>query len=445
MLVLASCRDAPVGHRLEAPLASWPPLPSCVEAEGPPRVRCPVESLALLDNPHLGFTSFSNFASDLSAARHPRARVAYQRFWWNELEPAPGAIDFASIDRALAQAAADGQTFAFRVMPEELGAPTRRVPAWLVASTGGTARGSPDYDSSAYLEAVERTAGSLGARYDGNPLLDHVDVGFVGDAGEWAQVAEGSTLPNEASAQRLIDAVRHAFPRTPVLMSIGAVGDGARPLAYAVSHGAGWRADCWGDLRGGWNHHDAFYEQQLDLAQATEAWRSAPVAVETCGEMELWHTLGYDLDQVRWALRWALDHHVSVINNKSRQVPSAWRALVDEYLTHAGYRFTVWRVQHETKGPTLTVQVALANRGTAPLYQPARLAVRVRGVGQVAASDEPVSLVPPGGFERTVTLTLPPGATGELELAVVDDAGNPMLHLANEGERDDGWLPVSTL
>jgi hypothetical protein len=54
-----------------------------------------------------------------------------------------------------------------------------------------------------------------------------------------------------------------------------------------------------------------------------------------------------------------------------------------------------------------------------------------------------VSLVPPGGVERTVTLTLPPGATGELELAVVNDAGNPMLHLANEAERDDGWLPVS--
>jgi hypothetical protein len=58
---------------------------------------------------------------------------------------------------------------------------------------------------------------------------------------------------------------------------------------------------------------------------------------------------GY-IDQVRWAL----DPHVSLINNKSRQVPTAWRALVDEYLTHPGYRFTV----------------------------------RVRGVGQVAASDE---------------------------------------------------------
>jgi hypothetical protein len=416
---------------MEAPLFELPALPPCTAAADS---FCGTESRAVLDNPHQGFTSFSGYASSLPAAKHPRARVAYTRYWWNELEPEPGAVRFEVIDEALAKAAAEGQTFAFRVMPEESRDGARRVPLWLATSAGGrwgTHSGSgryfsPDYDSPAFLEAAERTIAALGAHYDADPRLEHVDVGFVGDTGEWAYVVDGASMPSAESTRRILAAFAKAFTRTPVLMAIGAVDDGAAPLAQALSLGMGWRADCWGDLRRPWNHHDDFYEAQLQAADAGEAWQRSPVAVETCGEMETWDTLGYEEAQVRWLLRWALDHHVSLINNKSRAIPARFRPLVDEYLSFAGARLFVRQV---TRVGSSVVQVEIVNRGSAPSYRPWRLSSRVRG-------GEAISMLL--ADSRSLTFNLP-AMQGPIDVTVLDESGAPVL-LANEGVRDDGWL-----
>jgi hypothetical protein len=448
MLVgLWACRDAPVGHQLEGPLFVEEPLPECVPSTGIPSVRCGTEAVGILATPHQGIASFHRFADDVPLSKTPRARVAYERFYWDEFEPRAGEPRFDLVDASLEKANAQGQTWAFRVMPEGEG--PQRVPGWLAEAAGGSwgSRNggprsfSPDYNAPAFLEAVERTVAALGARYDGDARLDHVDVGFVGSSGEWAYAQSGREMPNTQSTRRILDAFVHAFPRTPVVMNVGAVDDEGVPLKEAVQRGMGWRADCWGDLRRGWNHHDAFYEQQLDRAGALDAWKTNLVTVETCGETEAWAALGYSTPQVRWLLKWALDHHVTLINNKSRAIPPQWRPSFDEFVAHAGARFFLFRTTVEASG---VVRLDLFNRGTAPLYWPARLAVRQR-VGDTVVrtihADSVLTGVLPGPL--SLSFTLPPAPDGaQLEVAIVDEAGAVLMPLGNQGSVREGWLEL---
>jgi hypothetical protein len=429
-VLVFGCREALVGHRLEpGPLMTKPALSACVAGTD---TFCGVESNAILADSRHGFTSFYASGSVLPLDKHPRTPVRYDRYWWSDLEPSPGAVQFELIDASIRQAAAEGQRFAFRVMPEEGG--TRRVPEWLEggswgARSGGPRSFSPDYDSPQFLEAVERTVTALGARYDGDGLIDHVDVGFVGDSGEWAYATAGTAMPSAASRARILQAFSKAFKRTPVLMQIGGVEDEGVPLKEALALGFGWRADCWGDLRQGWNHHDDFYEQQLEKAGAFDAWKQAPVAVETCGDMSGWGALGYDVAQVRWLLKWALEHHVSFINNKSRQVPAAYRPSVDEYLSLSGTRPYV----HQVVRSANRIEVAVHNRGSAPPYRAWKVAMRVRGHAPVSEQL--------GVFIDQAAIGFPKPLGGPIDLAVLDEDGRP-VPLANEGVQGDGWLEL---
>ena len=60
--------------------------------------------------------------------------------------------------------------------------------------------------------------------------------------------------------------------KTPLVMLIG----GGDMLKYAVENGAGWRADCLGDMGGfskTWCHMRMAYPQRLPEADAIDAWK----------------------------------------------------------------------------------------------------------------------------------------------------------------------------
>ncbi|MBL8940756.1 MAG: hypothetical protein JNM69_39790 [Archangium sp.] len=145
--------------------------------------------------------------------------------------------------------------------------------------------------------------------------------------------------------------------------------------------------------------------------------------------MSGWGVLGYDVAQVRWLLKWALEHHVSFINNKSRPVPAAYRPAVDEYLSLSGTRPYV----HQAVRSAGRVDVTVLNRGSAPPYRAWKVAVRVGGQ---RGGTEPL-----GAFIEQTTVGLARPASGAIDLAVLDETGQP-VPLANEGVQRDGWLEV---
>ena len=171
------------------------------------------------------------------------------------------------------------------------------VPGWLKAKGcrgiefkyGGRGHWAPDFSDRLFQEAHFRLIRELGARYDGHPDLDLVDIGSVGLWGEWhmsgtEEIDTGKPvpLPPLELRMKLIEAWCQAFPRTSKVILIGS----EEGMARAAAEGYGWRADCLGDMGGfskTWNHMDNFYMQQLARTGAGDVWKKAPVALRHVG------------------------------------------------------------------------------------------------------------------------------------------------------------------
>ena len=428
----------------------------------------PRETEALLANPGMGWQTFQRFADEDQNLQGLPSASAYFRFYWRELEPADGRIDFGKFDALLAHAHRAGQKLAFRVMCTG-SSQYLDVPAWLkdqgakgVEFTyGGAKHWVPDFADPLFTRAHDRLIRELGAHYDGQPDLDLVDIGSVGLWGEWHMsgteaVATGRPVPLPALELRLaiIDAWCNAFPRTSKVMLIGS----AEGMARAVTTGYGWRADCLGDMGGfskTWNHMENFYPQQLATTGAQAAWRTAPVAFETCWDMRKWQQEGWDLGHI---FDYALACHASYVNNKSAPIPPGTRPAVERLLRHLGYRLVIRRVEHAPTarpGNPVDLTVVWENVGVAPPYRDYRVAARLTRAD--APTDPPILQTSthsirgwlPGTHRTDLSLKLAKGiGPGRyvVSLGVVDPQdGQPAVRLAIAGAAPAGWYPVSAL
>jgi hypothetical protein len=248
----------------------------------------PEETDELLANPGMGWETFHRTRDkDKSLPDWIPSTVHYARWGWGTLEPEPGKIDYAFLDEILKETRQAGQRLAFRAMCCSTTPGHPYHPAWL-ESVGGKVliadHGSqknlpiPDLDDSIVLERHLDFIKRLGARYDGHPDIDHVDLGSVGWWGEWHMSSSKiGKMPTADTLKKIVDAYLSAFRKTPLLMLVG----GREFLTYATQRGAGWRADCLGDMGGfskTWCHMRNAYPQLITDADAGEAWKTAPVA-----------------------------------------------------------------------------------------------------------------------------------------------------------------------
>jgi hypothetical protein len=208
--------------------------------------------------------------------------------------------------------------------------------------------------------------------------------------------------------------------------------------------------------------------------QAMNAWKTSPVAWETCWDMRKWVEEGWSL---RFIFNYALALHGSYINNKSAPLPAGdhVRQETERFLQRLGYRLVLKQLQHPKSvrpGGRLELHMTWQNVGSAPCYRPYKLAYRLSnsvGVSHVVVSDITVSRWLPGSIElftkeffREVA-DLPPGDAAhvadsllvpqelpsgdyKLSLAVVADAAaKPVVQLGISGREPDGWYPLSTV
>ena len=234
----------------------------------------------------------------------------------------------------------------------------------------------PDFSDPLYLKHWNALIAAAGARYDGHPDLESVDISSVGYWGEgWSNF-----MPAFEHQKALIDIYFKAFHRTLLLMNF----DEPDALAYGTSRGAGWRFDCLGDMRPKFSHMLDFYPQQIARTGIQDVWRRSPVVMETCGTPGSWKQSKWDVHYIlSEALRW----HVSSLNVKSTAIPPEWQQEFDDFQSKMGYRFALRRIEFEDRvkaGAMLPLKSWWVNEGVAPVYREYRLAFELTSPGHTA-------------------------------------------------------------
>ncbi len=467
-------------------VAAWLPAPALIEAASPAALVTvtPEESDAILANPGMGWETFHRTSNnDPSLPSWIPSTVHYARWGWGVVEPQKGQIDHGFLEGVLKETRESKQKLAFRVMCCSSSPRQPYHPKWL-ADMGGkvvvTRYGEgpelevPVLDDpvvlTAHLDFIQR----LGTRYDGHPDIDHVDLGTVGWWGEWhMSQSTNAPMPTLETQRQIVDAYLAAFQKTPLVMLIG----GGEMLKYAVARGTGWRADCLGDMGGfskTWCHMRMAYPKALPDAGAFDAWKTSPVAWETCWDMRKWVNEDWSL---RFIFNYALALHGSVINNKSAPLPDApaVRPELERFLRRLGYRLVLKEIVHPRQaraGEDLRMAMKWQNTGSAPCYRPYRVAYRLTSgdgkhrvlVGSVTVDQwlpgetplfteeffrEPADL-PLGEVHEVADSVRLPGdlAPGRywLSIGVVDQPDDaPVVQLGIQGRGEDGWYRLSRI
>jgi hypothetical protein len=433
----------------------------------------PVEIQDVLVNPGMGIQTFQRFdgealyptlrwseagptaPSNPSAEKpdFPGSSLSYCRWFWSELEPRPGEYRWAIIDNALEQARKHNQQLDFRMMPYDQSHP---MPEWYRNSGARRANKptdkdgeiwSPDADDPLYLKHWGALVMAAGARYDGHPYLDAVDVSTVGYWGEgW-----GPHLPSWQRQKELLDLHFDAFKRTPLLVNF----DEPHALEYGVKRGAGWRLDCWGDLGGrgkGMAHMLDMYPQQVVRTGIQDAWQRYPVSLETCGTPGSWKKWagGYSDAQLQGIFDQALRWHAASINIKSTPIPKDWQPAWDEFQKRIGYRLVLQRFEYPRSakaGEMMAVTSLWVNKGVTPPYGDFVLAIGIGDAVVKTAADLKKWLPGDQVFDGNVYVpdNLTPG-NYPLRIALLDArTAKPAVKLAIQGRRPDGWYDLGTI
>jgi uncharacterized protein DUF4832/glycosyl hydrolase family 42 (putative beta-galactosidase) len=457
----------------------------------------PQEIDDVLVNPGIGFTTFQRFNGDalnsgmgwtegkpieyqpfdgdLSNRDHPMTSIAYLRVNWRFVEPEEGRYAWDMLDRALDTAAERGQSLMLRISPYEQDID---VPDWYRQRVGPektNTKWRTDPENPLYAERFGRLIRRLGARYDGHPDLEAVDVAIVGYWGE----GSGGHLLTEQTRKALLNAYLQGFRRTTLLfqplngdapdpsflvrgLPIAATWpDGTDNGSGPAMRHLGWRFDCLGDLGfwkdrvADWSHMRDVYPEQIIQSGMADAWRRAPVSLEICGTFLSWRDKqGYGEKEVRYIFDQALKWHVSSFNAKSSPVPAEWRPLVDDWLKRMGYRFVLRRFTYPARvrpHGALPFTSWWENKGVAPCYRDFRLALRFVGAQrtQVLVTGADMRSWLPGDSLYDDRVFLPadlPEGDYQLQVGLVDpNTRAPRVRLAIEGRDGEGWYPMGAI
>lgn len=462
----------------------------------------PQEIHDVLVNPGIGFTTFQRFNGDslnggtkwtegfpidyqpfrgtLENKNFPMTSIAYLRIYWRFIEPEKDVYRWEIIDNALKTAHERHQTLMLRIAPHGTDAPSD-VPAWYRQETGEKFHKAPGgWDATTgkwlinpedprYAKEFGGMIRALGARYDGDPDLNLVDISILAAWGEGA----GSNLLTETPRHALLDSYLDPFHKTPLVTQLGdeetvaytlsrargGEGDSIANQQRAASLGlerprVGWRADCLGDMgefSKTQNLMTDYYPEDIINLGLADVWKTAPVTMEACGVMQNWLDRGWDISYIiNEAVKW----HVSSFNAKSSAVPAAWSPQVNEWLNRMGYRFVLRRF---TYPGTVDASRKLAftswweNKGDAPAYRQWPLALRLKSGADsvVLVTTADVRRWLPGDNLYNNSVFVPrslPDGDYTLDIALVDPATNqPKIKLAIAGREADGWYPLGAV
>jgi hypothetical protein len=409
----------------------------------------------LFANPEQGW-----MAQPYQQPRFP-ASVVYLRFDWQQVEPADGTYDWTLIDRTIAEARRHQETVAIRVMTAN--AHTHGYyssPKWLfdegckgfeyVNGGADTATGAepipriePDYADPIYLARHGAFMEAFGARYNGSPDIEFLDIGSYGIWGEWHTPHPASIAVRE----KIVDMYLKAFSKTTLVY----MSDDAEVMNYALAHGAGLRRDGvgspWHEQR--WAGTPAY----ANVPTMGDVWKHAPIVFEWYGSYDYLKSRGWSFDS---AVKFMLDNHVTMINDNFGTVPQEAMPQLDKLARLAGYRFVLRSLtapKSMVAGGSLDLSMTWANVGVGKLYHAYELWVSLRDRAGAEVANGKAAADPrdwlPGEREVTTKLAVPAALQpGEYTLAIglLDPTKQrPPLHVAIDAPEKDGCYTVGKI
>jgi hypothetical protein len=396
-------------------------------------------------NPGRGFTTTGNTFNETMGNRlHPLSGIHQARWYWDMLEPEEGKINFAMIDSLLDKVARNGEQLNFRVMCQNF---DMIIPSWAIKQ----GIKPPYYDNPVFLEKQGNLIKALAERYDGHPDLAFVDIGTVGQWGEWHSEENTKVkMPSDENVKKIIDIYLRNFTKTPLAMLIG----GGVGLQYAVENGTGWRADCWGDMGEKWNHMGVRYPRAFETSNIGEGWKRGPIALETCWTIDKWFEEGWDIDYI---LSKALEWHTTSVNNGSYAVPKEWWPKIQEFEKKLGYRFALREFTYPSSvknGELMKYTMKWENCGVAPIYKQYPLAFNLCAVSDstkswIIVANEDIKHWMPGITDINTELKMPdniPSGKYEISVGLISPVTNkPVISLAIEGKGSEGWYKMGEI
>ncbi|MCP5109560.1 MAG: DUF4832 domain-containing protein [bacterium] len=436
----------------------------------------PVEIDDVLVNPGIGFMTFQRFNGDelnaglkwtegyeieyqefkgsLEAKNHPMTSIAYFRIYWKFVEPEQGKYNWPMIDKALATAHQRQQTLMLRIAPYGT-RDDNDVPDWYRTMMGPEPEDArrvkkwrTDPENPNYVKHFTAMVRAVGARYDGHPDLESVDLSILGAWGEGA----GSALMSQPTREALVDAYVESFRETPLVMLL----TDEKTNRYGLSKAdVGWRIDCLGDMGGfsnpEWSHMQDYYPQGIINFGMRDAWEKAPVSLEVCWVMQHWKNKGWDVDYIiDQSLKW----HISSFNSKSSAVPDEWWSSVNRWLKKMGYRFVLRKFTYPPEvapNEKLPFTTWWENKGVAPCYKRFPLALRLTNGTrtEVLKTDADIREWLPGDNLYDDAVFVPfgmPEGNYDLDIALLDPrTRKPKVKLAIEGITNDSWYRLGKI
>jgi len=372
----------------------------------------------------------------------PFVDVLYIRCDWRNVQKQAGRLDLDPVwDLTLRAARRHGLRVAFRIQssntafqPQQLALPDflrARIPYVNVGPLGKHSDNAPStgtkdqwseprYDHPEYQKALLELNHLLAERFDGDPLLEWVDIMHIGFWGEGHFGGNRSPFPDFATAQRTLNQMVRmqlaTWKKTPLAMNTqpDISGTGNREAIEIAVRGGAWvRSD------------SIIVEEPIQIEELANrppflasiledgyfrSYNAPRLAVDAAGvnvlENYMLHVL--DLKANYWSL-WTESEHLATYNAR---YPRGFECL----RTQMGYRLRPSWVWQRKRSGTSELIVAISNRGVAGV--PGVLWLQVAspdGTLKLRGSLEPG--YPHGGGLRLGSFLLPRGYIGEVRLS----------------------------